>query len=400
MSESWKDMIKEQQTCSRDFEYDCGSQDDCSFMSARCVNSDANKTAFIPAGKGSRGKCVCNVGDCWAWMSTECVGMATFEDTFRELNAKKETLTASVNQTEIRRSFEDWRLFAVKVTGLAHGVANGLASSKALVDFLVIVGPGIVIAAFTAKLIFATSAIPGRFIQFFPLCFCPLVWSFNLILMNLVPQVTFMWTMMLWAFWPIPVALHCTYDGYHLPMSDERVVHLANKQLILYYFYLLCSYALVAYWLLLPSPADNWNQSLDDIVRSALYKQYVGDATVGEWVAMLFRNFNVYVLTCLAVTDAFITLIVEEHVYAYGELEDDLPDSMALRKIGSGSPSTSGVKSAQCRSKEKGVIGGWITLMRGQGSEGFMMPETTTCRTCQSDVPYRSFCSECGEPIA
>jgi len=101
---------------------------------------------------------------------------------------------------------------------------------------------------------------------------------------------------------------------------------MANKLLILYYLYLIASYALVVYWLLLPGPRDTMSDTLDDFVRSLLYHAMISSSTAGDKVGNIFRNMNVYLLTCVAITDVFIMLIVEEHLYAYGELEEDLPE--------------------------------------------------------------------------
>merc|ERR1719199_989045 len=97
-------------------------------------------------------------------------------------------------------------------------------------------GAGFVITAMTVKLIFANSALPGYFIIAFPIFYCPCAFALygGVVLVVRDPQLAFV--MLMWSFWPVILSIAASYHGFHHPMSDERVLFMANYLLVFYYF--------------------------------------------------------------------------------------------------------------------------------------------------------------------
>merc|ERR1719198_2601555 len=94
----------------------------------------------------------------------------------------------------------------------------------------------------TVKLIFVNSSLPGRFIIGFPLLFVPVAFGLYGLAWMVIQDAELAFVVIMFSFWPILVAGAAKFHGFHLPMSDERAMYIANYLLLFYYFWISCSY--------------------------------------------------------------------------------------------------------------------------------------------------------------
>lgn len=200
----------------------------------------------------------------------------------------------------------------------------------------------------------------------FPIFYCPPMFAFWGLLWVVVKDLEFAIVMLLWSFWPILLSATAKWTGFHLPMSDERAMFMANYMLVAYYFWIVLSYIVICRYALLRSPTseihwwepETWvrNQPRELVFAyiSALFKD-------SKWFYQNADNFVSYFLTCLAVGDFFISMTVQEHKYAYRELleGEDVVIGASKRK------EVLATQSSALYRAEREMFEDWVILLGG-----------------------------------
>ncbi|CAE7239770.1 PSF2 [Symbiodinium sp. CCMP2456] len=201
-----------------------------------------------------------------------------------------------------------------------------LESLNNILRHVLAIGPGILISAWTAKLIFVQSTIPGYFSYFFTMVYSPAAWVLN----NVWHQTADDWRLSLglaaMAFWTIPVSVVGMKYGLHRPMSVARAMSLVNNLLLLYYFVLFAAVVFIVMFVFSDEPESEAYFSVSAAFRRKLRPGKLSKEGEGcfKWGSLAesvrqriispaaeTESFAVFFITCCAATDAFIMVIVK-----------------------------------------------------------------------------------------
>lgn len=182
------------------------------------------------------------------------------------------------------------------------------------------IGPGMMISAWTAKLIFAHSTIPAYFIYVFPCVYSPLAWALYGIYYQLFPDSRLFVGVFTMSYWPVIMAALCYYYGLHREMSVARMMSVVNLLLLLYWMCLFVGYGFI-FWFIFSYKAEGDDliseQLNDEFSPRKLLQSYIAGNSSMAFFMIGVDSFALYFYTCCAVTDAFIVIIAQEHHQAW-----------------------------------------------------------------------------------
>jgi hypothetical protein len=218
------------------------------------------------------------------------------------------------------------------VASMLLAIQEGMMNLNAIIGHVLAIGPGMLISAWTAKLIFAHSTIPAYFCYFFPWVYSPMAWALYNIFYQIIPDMRLFTGLAILSFWPIIMAVISLRYGLHRQMRTGTLMHVVNMLLVIYYGMLLVAYACLA------SFAFSYHPEGDDYINEGMRGKWnIGNwiyervhSVIGEGVntkqlrkdtnflfLWLMDSFATFFFTCCAVTDAFIVMISQEHNEAW-----------------------------------------------------------------------------------
>jgi len=225
-------------------------------------------------------------------------------------------LNQSLYEKQMVKTLETAKLGASVVLSLKEGLSN----LNTIIGHVLAIGPGMLISAWTAKLIFAHSAIPAYFCYFFPWIYSPMAWALYNIYYQVLPDLRLFVGLAVISFWPVIMAGVSLMYGLHKKMRIARLMHVVNNLLVMYYFVLMIGYGFLLAFALGFNPTGNdWisEKFRGDWRETA--KAYAGGKSKDlNFVLMwLVDSFATFFFTCCAITDAFIVMISQEHNEAW-----------------------------------------------------------------------------------
>lgn len=253
------------------------------------------------------GYCHCAPHHCWNYKLAACVP---------ENMEAQEFVQQLVNKSVIQQPLQKARSQAKGVLTILTSVKDGVKNLKAIIGHVMAIGPGLMITAWTVKLIFAHSYIPAYFCYMFPFLYCPFAWSIYNIICQVLPDwrlyVGFVWL----SFWPMLMAALGWWYGLHREMSVPRMMGVINNLLVIYYGNLFAAYCVLAAFVIFYSPEGG---DLDGIIGNPrdLAVMAVAKMPAKAIIIWLLDSFGMFFYTCCAATDAFIVLICSEHQEAW-----------------------------------------------------------------------------------
>lgn len=291
------------------------------FVGNLCISPDVkqrcgeNEVCNASSEGFSNAYCNCAPGYCWSYIRNACVEQAVHA---------QEVVSRLFNETLIDRH-------APRVWETVKGTATIAVSMKESVDNLVTVlrhvlaiGPGLLISAWTAKVIFVRSTFPGYFAYFFPWMYSPIAWSLYNVAHQSLADLRLSLAFGILSFWTLPVAMAGMKYGLHKPMSVARAMSLTNNLLFFYYFWLTIAVLLIVWFLIAWDPQGN--DYLTERLRDDWHPRVVvKDAILSQDLSGLWENFAIYFLTCAAACDFIIAVIVKEHEQAWLLLQKSAP---------------------------------------------------------------------------
>eukprot|EP00930_Biecheleria_cincta_P034464 TRINITY_DN23821_c0_g1_i1.p1 TRINITY_DN23821_c0_g1~~TRINITY_DN23821_c0_g1_i1.p1 ORF type:complete len:1565 (+),score=220.37 TRINITY_DN23821_c0_g1_i1:368-4696(+) len=284
-----------------------------SFVGDICISSALrercaeNQVCNASTDGSSNAYCSCAVGYCWSTIRNGCVEQAVHA---QEVVSK--LFNDSVLDHHTPRVWETVKGTATVAVTMKESGEN----LWTVLRHVLAIGPGLLISAWTAKVIFVRSTIPGYFSYFFPWMYSPIAWSlYNVAHQSLAdPRLSAAFAIL--SFWTIPVALVAMKYGLHKPLSVARAMSLSNNLLFFYYFMLLAAVLLIVWFVLAWDPEGN------DYVSERLRddwnpRKLVKDAILSQDLSSVWENLAIYFLTCGAACDVLIAMIVKEHEQAW-----------------------------------------------------------------------------------
>jgi len=196
---------------------------------------------------------------------------------------------------------------------------EGISNINGMVGHVLALGPGFLLAAWTAKIIFAHSVIPAYFIYFFPWMYVPFAWSIYGVYYQLLPDPILFLGLFGLSFWPIYVAADSIYHGLHRQMTVPEVMTVVNDMLLRYWLCLGVSYGCIL-WFALKFDLNNY-VALD--LKERITFRDVMDyylTNVFDPVPLAFgivESFGIFFITCISVCDMFIEMICKENNEAW-----------------------------------------------------------------------------------
>ncbi|CAE7304064.1 PSF2 [Symbiodinium natans] len=272
---------------------------------ARCSDNQVCDSNFTAGG----GFCRCADGFCWSYIKQGCVDQSEHA---RELVSKL------LDETMLERHSPKLWATAKEIATAGFCAMEAAESLNNILRHVLAIGPGILISAWTAKLIFVHSTVPGYFSYFFTMVYSPGAWVLN----NVFHQTAADWRLSLglaaMAFWTIPVSLTGMKYGLHRPMSVARAMSLVNNLLLLYYFILFAGVVFIVMFVMGSETEGDEYFSVRATFRRQLRP---GKLSKGQLfyhiLGLLTESFAVFFITCCAATDAFIMVITKEHEAAW-----------------------------------------------------------------------------------
>lgn len=316
-------------------------------------------------------KCKCKASTCWSWTDAKCIPLSEIEADqkaarrnasalLRKYESQLDLTPAQVKQqlhTAIRQ--------IEHVAETIEDAIDGLSNFSQLIMFVVGLGSGLIICAMTVKLIFANSTLPGRFIIAFPMFYCPPAFALYGLAWVVIKDAEFAFIMITWSFWPVLVSIAARWHNFHLPMSSERAMFMANYLLVFYYTWITASYIVLVWYALWWTPRDDvqwWEPEvwIQGKPQQLLYAYLANLMSGGLWYFYMCDNFTFYFMTCLCVGDYFIIAIVQEHKFAYREVPEG-HESLAMSALPSGSYAKDSMVAVYRAERE--MIEDWCTLI-------------------------------------
>eukprot|EP00928_Gymnodinium_smaydae_P052411 TRINITY_DN3627_c0_g2_i1.p1 TRINITY_DN3627_c0_g2~~TRINITY_DN3627_c0_g2_i1.p1 ORF type:complete len:1630 (+),score=252.82 TRINITY_DN3627_c0_g2_i1:205-5094(+) len=264
-----------------------------------------------------RGFCRCAIGTCWDSTLRTCVPQKVRVADFMKKVMQDDTTIESVVQPGVR---------IMKAIGTTFiSMRQGVGNLNAIMGHILALGPGLLISAWTAKLIFAHSSIPGYFCYFFPWIYAPMAWLTYSLVYQLIPDPRLFVGLAILAFWSLALAVLTLYYGLHKPMSVPRMMYVVNNLLVVYYLMLGIGYGFLLWFVLTYRPQDGFLKDVSLAARfldeqwnpSKIMMYAISSIKVSALVTWLIDSFAVFFFTCCAVTDFFIMMICREHIAAW-----------------------------------------------------------------------------------
>lgn len=259
--------------------------------------------------------CSCAIGYCWSYIRNACVEQSVHAH---------EVVSRLFNDTLIDRH-------APRLWETVKGAATIAVSMKesgenlwTVLRHVLAIGPGLLISAWTAKVIFVRSTIPGYFAYFFPWMYSPIAWSlYNVAHQSLAePRLSLAFGIL--SFWTIPVAMAGMKYGLHKPLSVARAMSLTNNLLFFYYFWLIVAILLIVWFVIAWYPEGN--DYLTERLRDDWHpSMWIKDAVLAQDLSGFWESFAIYFLTCAAACDFLTSVIVKEHETAWLLLQKSAP---------------------------------------------------------------------------
>ncbi|CAE7271894.1 PSF2 [Symbiodinium sp. KB8] len=282
-------------------------------LQTRCSDNQVCDSNYTTGGSF----CRCADGFCWSYIKQACVDQSEHA---------REVVSKLLDETLLERHSPKLWATAKEVATVAFCAMEAAESLNNILRHVLAIGPGILISAWTAKLIFVQSTIPGYFSYFFTMVYSPAAWVLN----NVWHQTADDWRLSLglaaMAFWTIPVSVVGMKYGLHRPMSVARAMSLVNNLLLLYYFVLFAAVVFIVMFVFSDEPESEAYFSVSAAFRRKLRP---GKLSKTELLYVLFgfltESFAVFFITCCAATDAFIMVIVKEHQAAWSMLTRGKP---------------------------------------------------------------------------
>ncbi|CAE7808317.1 GIP [Symbiodinium sp. CCMP2592] len=282
-------------------------------VQTRCSDNQVCDSNYTAGG----GFCRCADGFCWSYIKQACVDQSEHA---------REVVSKLLDETLLERHSPKLWATAKEVATVGFCAMEAAESLNNILRHVLAIGPGILISAWTAKLIFVQSTIPGYFSYFFTMVYSPAAWVLN----NVWHQTASDWRLSLglaaMAFWTIPVSVVGMKYGLHRPMSVPRAMSLVNNLLLLYYFVLFAAVVFIVMFVFSDEPETEAYFSVSAAFRRKLRP---GKLSKTELLYVLFgfltESFAVFFITCCAATDAFIMVIVKEHRAAWSLLTRGKP---------------------------------------------------------------------------
>jgi len=261
------------------------------------------------------GYCHCSPNYCWSAEKNGCVA--------QHLHAREvvsHLLNESMYEEQVVKAMDTAKVAVSLVISLQEGIAN----LNAIIGHVLAIGPGMLISAWTAKLIFAHSAIPAYFCYFFPWIYSPMAWALYNVYYQLIPDWRLFTGLLILAGWPMIMTGLTMMYGLHRQMEIPRLMHVVNNLLLYYYMILFLGYGLLIWFAIGYKPEGNdWiNERLRGEWSAPNWiRYYIGlkqaDKDVNFINLWLVDSFATFFLTCNAVTDAFVVVISQEHNEAW-----------------------------------------------------------------------------------
>eukprot|EP00439_Symbiodinium_sp_Y106_P084898 s1139_g26.t3 len=282
-------------------------------VQTRCSDNQVCDSNYTAGG----GFCRCADGFCWSYTKQACVDQSEHA---------REVVSKLLDETLLERHSPKLWATAKEVATVGFCAMEAAESLNNILRHVLAIGPGILISAWTAKLIFVQSTIPGYFSYFFTMVYSPAAWVLN----NVWHQTASDWRLSLglaaMAFWTIPVSVVGMKYGLHRPMSVPRAMSLVNNLLLLYYFVLFAAVVFIVMFVFSDEPETEAYFSVSAAFRRKLRPGKLSKTELlYVLTGFLTESFAVFFITCCAATDAFIMVIVKEHQAAWSLLTRGKP---------------------------------------------------------------------------
>jgi len=293
----------------------------------RCWDNEVCDSVGLRAHEG--GYCHCSPGHCWSVAKGGCV-----PEPIHAQEIVAHLMNQSMYEKEAIKTLETAKFLA----SVAISAKEGYANLNSIIGHVLAIGPGMLISAWTAKLIFAHSTIPAYFCYIFPWIYSPMAWGLYNVYYQIFPDLRLFCGLAILAFWPIIMAGISMMYGLHRQMKTARLMHVVNKLLVFYYVILCVGYFCLLWfaWSYRPEGADYINEKLRG---EWSVQHYVGEMLEGSGnetatvepepqvqgsggpydsiILWLIDSFATFFFTCCAITDGFIVMISEEHNEAW-----------------------------------------------------------------------------------
>eukprot|EP00933_Yihiella_yeosuensis_P004245 TRINITY_DN10861_c0_g1_i2.p1 TRINITY_DN10861_c0_g1~~TRINITY_DN10861_c0_g1_i2.p1 ORF type:complete len:1040 (-),score=136.86 TRINITY_DN10861_c0_g1_i2:505-3270(-) len=334
-------------TCRQTLSRACSMGDGAKYV--RCGENQVCDS-FGVVKEGTR-YCRCAVDHCWSAKKEACVPLPIHaQEVIGNL------IDDMLLHHHVPLVWETTKFLATGALALQEGVSNLFS----IMNCVLAIAPGLMISAWTAKLIFINSSIPAFFIYMFPWLYSPVAWS----LYGIAHEIAADWLLTIglgWlAFWPIFVGFACARYKYHLEMSVPQAMSITNDLLLFYYLHLAIAYGLCIAFLVFFEPQGEdyisrgirMNLDLKALIQWHLAKGQLSDLFLG-----LATSFGTYFATCIAATDVFCVVVVFEAERAWRlDPRGTLPSNRGgVGTSGSVSCEREVVTCAQCLTSAAGI---------------------------------------------
>eukprot|EP00928_Gymnodinium_smaydae_P053560 TRINITY_DN37523_c0_g1_i1.p1 TRINITY_DN37523_c0_g1~~TRINITY_DN37523_c0_g1_i1.p1 ORF type:complete len:1735 (+),score=261.34 TRINITY_DN37523_c0_g1_i1:149-5353(+) len=277
---------------------------------------------------GRRGFCQCAPGSCWDSIRRQCVP--------EMLRAKAFVSNLLSEQTFVEQASNESMAIVKGITSTLLSATSGLKNLNSVMGHVLALGPGLLISAWTAKLIFAHSSVPGYFCYFFPWIYAPMAWGLYSLLYQMVPDVRLFVGLAILSFWSVLLGMLTLYYGLHKPMSVPRMMSVVNNLLVIYYMMLLVGYSFLLWFAFALRPRSD-NGIVGQVIKmfdedfsiSKAMMYALSTVKASYIITWLVDSFAVFFFTCCAATDFFIVMVCREHHEAWRMQQRDKALSMS-----------------------------------------------------------------------